>query len=164
MLSEPVEKRRHETAYAAVHAQAPLEALEEVVPGLVREVLEWALGRGALAGWPFTRYVTAREGGPVDLEVGVHVHPRTVGDARVHCGTLPAGRYLTAVHTGPYDRLAVTAREFVARAEAAGWVFDVERTPGTEEWACWAEEYVTDPTEQLDPELWRTVLALKLRD
>ena len=61
------------------------------------------------AGPPFLRYDEVdSDGQPVELEVGVPVDahvPASVaanGDSRVHADALPAGRYLTYLHVGPY--------------------------------------------------------------
>jgi effector-binding domain-containing protein len=163
-LTAPVVVERHEQAYVCAPATVPMAALPVVLPGIFQEVATWARTRGLARGAPFIRYVRVEMDRDLDIEVGVPVPPGTRGDGGLVAGALPAGRYLKATHTGPYERLLDATARFLAFAEERGLAFDTSRGVRGEEWAARLEVYDTDPAVERDPEAWRTVLAFKLAD
>jgi AraC family transcriptional regulator len=99
----------------------------------------------AIAGRPFTRYLTAGPG-LYSLEVGMPVATVPQGEGAVEAGTLPAGPAVVAIHAGPYDQLSETYAALERWVEANGY-----RVGG----APW-ESYITDPADHPDPADWRT--------
>jgi effector-binding domain-containing protein len=77
-------------------------------------------------GPPFLRYERVdSEGEPVELEAGVPVNGGVQGDERVRRNALPAGRYLTYLHVGPYRSetlpdLAAARERLLTWAESHG--------------------------------------------
>jgi AraC family transcriptional regulator len=103
----------------------------------------------AIAGRPFTRYLTTGPG-LYSLEVGMPIATVPQGEARaggaVEAGTLPAGPAAVAMHAGSYDQLSETYAALERWIEANGY-----RVGG----APW-ESYITDPADHPDPADWRT--------
>jgi effector-binding domain-containing protein len=99
----------------------------------------------ALAGHPFTRYLSAGPG-LLTIHIGFHVAAATTGRDDVEAGQLPAGAAIVAVHGGAYDQLSETY------ASAERWMDENGLRPADAPW----EWYVTDPAEHPDPADWRT--------
>lgn len=99
----------------------------------------------ALAGHPFTRYLSAGPG-LLTIEVGFHVSAATPGRDDVEAAQLPAGPAIVAVHGGSYEQLSETY------AAAERWMDENGLRPGDAPW----EWYITDPAEHPDPADWRT--------
>jgi AraC family transcriptional regulator len=99
----------------------------------------------ALAGHPFTRYLSTGPG-LYEIEVGMPLVAAAPGEGDVVAGALPAGPAAVAVHAGPYDQLAETYAALERWIESNGL-----RASG----APW-EYYVTDPGTYPDPAEWRT--------
>jgi effector-binding domain-containing protein len=82
---------------------------------------------------------------------------------------LPAGRYATLVHVGPYNSAEVPDLN-AARAELLGWAreqgaeLDSSKTAqGTAFEAC-VERYFTDASREPDWSKWETELAYLIRE
>jgi effector-binding domain-containing protein len=120
-----------------MHGQITLTHSEEVLTAVVRGRVrpeELATFVPAACGevWSFIRetglprpgrhvalYLDARG----SVEVGAEVSEPFAGNERVHCSRLPAGRVVTAVHFGPYNRLGgthVAIREWCAERGLRG--------------------------------------------
>ncbi len=99
----------------------------------------------AIAGHPFTRYVSTGPG-LYSIEVGVPLAAPASGEGDVEAGFLPTGPAAVAVHAGPYEQLSETYAALERWIEANGL-----RTAGPP----W-ERYLTDPGEHPDPANWRT--------
>jgi effector-binding domain-containing protein len=93
------------------------------------------------------------------MEAGVPVATQVAGNGRVQPGEIPAGRYATVIHAGPYERLVDTTRDLLAWAEENGVQWQAHATGNAEAWAGRFEFYLTDPAEEPDPEKWETELA-----
>jgi AraC family transcriptional regulator len=99
----------------------------------------------ALAGHPFTRYLSAGPG-LLTIEVGFHVSAAAAGGGDIEAGELPGGTAVVAVHGGSYEQLGETY------AAAERWMEEHAVRPADAPW----EWYVTDPAEHPDPSDWRT--------
>jgi effector-binding domain-containing protein len=97
------------------------------------------------AGPPFIRYVKVDMERALEIELGVPVD----GDAHVRSGALPAGRYATLVHVGPYGGLRDAHQALQDWAEEQGF-----------RWSERVETYVTDPRQEPDSSRWETEVAL----
>jgi effector-binding domain-containing protein len=112
------------------------------------------------AGAPFLRYDEVdSDGQPVELEVGVPVDahvPVSVaanGDSRVHADALPAGRYLTYLHVGPY-RSETLPDLAASRERLLTWAEGHELTP-----LSYTEHFRIGPVEERDFTKWETEFA-----
>lgn len=150
--------------YVAIGATVAMESIGEVVPPLLGEVMAWAEDRAEPAGPPFVRYLVIDMARALVLEIGVPVVEPVPGGGRVEAGLLPAGRYLRATHTGPFDRLVEATGQFLDWAAEHRLEFDAWSTDEGHAWSARLEHYPTDPVAEPDPSSWETVLEFRLHD
>src|SRR5580700_7281658 len=116
MLTLPKIVERAEQPYVAIVANVTMHDIGPTARTLLPEVFGWlAARRSAPAGAPFFRYNVIDMARQLEIEFGVPTAAAVNGDARVHPGRLPAGRYASLVHRGPYDEL------YDANAALIGW-------------------------------------------
>jgi effector-binding domain-containing protein len=165
MLSTPEIEQRSEQPYAAITTTAAMGRIGEVASPLIGDVFAWLGSHGIEpAGPPLFRYLAIDMERELELDVGVPVAQPVPADGRVRARSLPAGTYVTAVYTGPYDGLREATAELLAWAEQNGVVWDSEpRAEGGETWGARVEFYLTDPEEQPDSSTWETLLAFQAR-
>lgn len=97
---------------AVIRGRVAPHELPTFVPAACGEV--WTFIRSAGLPRP-GRHVALYLDRQGNIEVGTEVAERFVGNDRVQCSQLPAGRVATTVHFGPYGRLAA------AHAEIRQW-------------------------------------------
>jgi effector-binding domain-containing protein len=126
------------------------DGIAAVVDKAFPELFKW-IGEHDVtpAGPPFIRYWADD-----DIEVGAPVAEPVAGAGAVQPGELPAGRYATLVHVGPYRHDTVPDLA-VARDELMAWT--AER--GLEHGACDVEHYRVGPVEERDWKRWETEFA-----
>jgi effector-binding domain-containing protein len=163
-LSTPTVVTRAERPYVAIGATVTMESIGEVVPRLLGEVLAWAEDHAEPVGAPFVRYLVIDMARALVLEVGVPVAEWVPASGSVEAGLLPAGRYLTATHTGPFDRLVEATGQFLDWAAVRRLEFDAWTTDEGHAWSARLEHYPTDPVAEPDPSRWETVLEFRLSD
>jgi effector-binding domain-containing protein len=164
MLSTPEAEQRSEQQYAAIMTTAAMDEIGPVAAPLIGEVFGWLARHGTEpAGPPLFRYLSIDMEGELELEVGVPVAQEVPADHRVRARSLPAGSYVTAVFTGPYEGLRQATGELLAWAEQNGIVWESEPTTQGEAWGARVEFYLTDPDEEPDPSKWETLLAFQTR-
>jgi effector-binding domain-containing protein len=165
MLSEPKQGRRDGQPYVAIRTEVTLDALPSTLPPLFYEVSAWLEKHGIEpAGPPFFRYLVIDMPSRVVVDTGFPVAGNVPPDDRVRPGAFPAGRYVTAAHTGPFDQLGDATGELLAWADANGIVWDVRRGENGDEWASRTEFYLTNPDQEPDSTKWETELAIKIKD
>jgi effector-binding domain-containing protein len=102
-MGEPTIELRPAQAYLGIGG-----AITDGVPAFVDrafpQLFSWLREHAVEpAGPPFIRYRELdTDGEPLELEVGAPVNIDARGDERVRADALPAGRYLTMLHVGPY--------------------------------------------------------------
>ncbi|MEO8256493.1 MAG: GyrI-like domain-containing protein [Acidobacteriota bacterium] len=145
MLS--IERRELKAEYTLfVRLKAARHELAQAIGNGVGKVYTFAQQAGiALAGHPFTRYLSAGPG-LLTIEVGFYISAAALGGGDVEAGQLPGGPAVVAVHGGPYEQLGETY------AAAERWMEENAVRPADAPW----EWYVTDPAEHPDPSDWRT--------
>jgi effector-binding domain-containing protein len=161
--ANPEIAERAEQPYVAIRANVTMQEL----PGLADrfgEVFGWLAEHGvAPAGPPFFRYNVIDMAHLLNVEAGVPVPAAVEGDGRVLAGVLPAGRYGTAIHVGPYDGLIGAVDDLLRWADSRGLEWDKSSADDGEHWSCRLEIYVTDPGQEPDPARWETRLAFRLK-
>jgi effector-binding domain-containing protein len=159
-MTEPSLETRPAHPYVAIPARAAMAQLPQVIPQLFGEIFAWVGQRQPPQdGPPFVRYLVTDMERELEIEVGIPVATSVQGDGRVAAGELPAGQYLTAVHTGPYDRLTEATGSFLDWAKQHGIVWQTSRRGTDEVWAARLEYYPTDPQKEPDANKWETELA-----
>jgi hypothetical protein len=134
------------------------------------ELFGWLFAHGAApSGPPFLRYHEVDHAGePLDAEAGVPVESAPADtNGRVRADALPAGRYLTALHAGPYTSDAM--RDLGdARSELVAWARENGISYGTEtdrgvEFPCALERFIVGPADDADFTNWQTEFAYLIR-
>jgi effector-binding domain-containing protein len=125
---------------AVIRSRVPIKELPKFVPAACGEV--WSFIRSAGLPRPGRHMALYLNDGFV--EVGAEVSETFTGNDRIHCSQLPAGRVVTTVHFGPYQRLSG------AHAAIREWcVSHGHRCSGVswEIYGHWEESWNTDPSK-----------------
>ena len=168
MEHEPKIESRAEQPYVGIAAKAGNEAeVRGAVDRSFPELFGWFASHGIdPAGPPFIRYLElSHEGQPLRFELGVPTEAGPDADGPVQAGTLPAGRYLTYLHVGPYTHAEVPdlhdARSLVAAwAAREGVTLESAATPRGTAFEANVEHYRTDASREPDWSRWETELAV----
>jgi effector-binding domain-containing protein len=150
MLSTPEIVSRPDQSFAAIRISLDRSEIPSKAPPLIGEVAGWLAAKGAgPVGAPFFSYLEMPEDGPMVMEVGFPTAKLLAGDSRVRTGTIPAGRFATLIHTGPYDGL------YQANVALGEWLGKVgspircrKTPPANTTRPCWRS---TPPTRQPNP-------------
>lgn len=129
------------------------------------EMLGWFERHRIVPGDPqLVRYrVVDYNTGNVEIEVGIPAEiDQSLKDLRIRRAEIPAGRYITAVHTGPYDTLVESTAELLAWARENRVSLDVADYGKVTHWGCRVERYLLAPPNELRPEAWRTEISILL--
>jgi effector-binding domain-containing protein len=168
----PLIQQRASQPYVGILAQATSE--EEFRAAVHRgfpELFGWLRENGIQpAGPPFIRYLeVAGDGQPLRFEFAAPTTAEVSPSGPVEAGALPAGRYATLLHVGPYTSAEVPdlgdARDELldwARGQGIEWNGS-ETANGTEFEAC-VERYLNDAASEPDWSKWRTELAYLVSD
>jgi effector-binding domain-containing protein len=149
--------------YAGITKRVTMNQIGEQLPPLHGEVFGWLAARGiSPAGAPFFKYNVIDMEGELEIEVGVPVAEAVPGDERVRAGLLPAGRYATVTHVGPYEELMDATARLLSWGGEQGVKWDA--SDDQRRWGARLECYETDPREQPDPATWVTELRFRLAD
>jgi effector-binding domain-containing protein len=163
MSTTPQITERTAQPYVAIGAEVTMEQL----PGLadqLGEVFSWLAERGlAPAGPPFSGTTSSTWNGSSTSKPACQCRQQSRVGKSVTAGVLPAGRYATTVHVGPYDGLTGAVDNLLQWAQAHGLEWDKSPAGDGEHWGCRLEIYLTNPAEQPDPAKWETQLAFRLK-
>ena len=155
---EPKIEQRSTQPYAGIRETTAPDGIPAVVDAGFPELFGWLAERGLEpAAAPFIRYHALGE--TLDLELGVPLAATVESGGRVAPGELPAGRWATTVHVGPYGGLQAAWDAF------GTWVREQGAEPDADgaTYRGFVEHYRTDPSTGPDSAKWETELALLLR-
>lgn len=160
MFREPTLEERPARRYVAISETVAMDTLGPAIGRLTGEVFGW-LHSHAIApdGPPFVRYLVVDMPKRLEIEVGVPIAAPHPGDQRVAGGELPAGRYATLLHVGPYPELMAATGHLLSWAATNGVTWAKTDEPDDERWRARLEFYLTDPQETADPQRYETELA-----
>jgi effector-binding domain-containing protein len=168
-MTEPQIQQRPALPYLGIAGRVT-NGVPALVDRAFPELFGWLGDHGVEpAGPPFIRYRELdTDGEPLELEVGVPVDGEPEGDERVRAGVLPAGRYLTLMHVGPYRSetlpdLAVARARLIDWAAKRGIVYSRETDRGST-LPCCLERYLIGPMEEPDFTKWETEFAYLVLD
>jgi effector-binding domain-containing protein len=177
-MSEPTIELREAELYLGIRAVVT-HGIRDFADAAFPELFGWLFANGAApAGPPFLRYHEVDHAGePLEAEAGVPIAPGVEGgrpsggaaggNGRVRFDSLPAGRYLTALHVGPYTSDAM--RDLGdARSELVAWARENGISYGTEtdrgvEFPCALERFIVGPADDADFTNWQTEFAYLIR-
>jgi effector-binding domain-containing protein len=159
-MTEPTIQERQEQSYVAISRRVSMDELGSTIPPLLGDVFGWIAKQGLTqAGPPFFRYVVLNMPGDMVVAAGVPIAEPVAGEDEIEAGTVPAGRYVTAVHTGHPDELEAATGQLLAWADAHDVTWPMHREADGEHWDARYEFYLDSPDEQPDMTKWRTQLA-----
>jgi effector-binding domain-containing protein len=162
MTTEPRIQSRAAQPYVAIRRSVTMRTIPEIADR-IPEVFAWLAARGLEpAGAPFLRYRVIDMDRQMDIEAGVPVATAIEGDKHVISGILPAGRYATVTHVGPFDKLIDVTGGLLEWAAREGLAWDMAETENGQEWGCRLELYLTNPIDEPDMGKWETKLAFRL--
>lgn len=161
MLTEPIIKTRTAEPYAAKVIEVTQPEIAAKAPPLIQDVMDWVKANGGeLAGPPFFNYFEFLQGGRMKMAVGrATANPMTAASG-VSTGILPAGRYASVTHTGPYSELSEAYMALDKWMKSNGFVAAGEENGSSVVGATRLEIY-RDPGIGTPPV---TELAFRLRD
>ena len=162
MDNEPRIEERAAQPYAGIRATTPPDDVPGVVARGCPELVAWLAARDVPpAGAPFIRFHVL--GDELELELGVPLATPVAGEGRIAAGMLPAGRWLTLLHVGPFSGLEAGHDALKRWARERDVALAVRETDRGAAWAGCVERYLVDPREQPDSSKWETELAYLLR-
>jgi effector-binding domain-containing protein len=168
-MTEPTIEQRPAHPYLGIAGRIT-DGVPAFVDKAFPELFGWLGERGIKpSGPPFIRFRELdAQGEPLEIETATPVEGETQGDERVSAGILPAGRYLTLLHRGPYRSESApdlaTAREQLTNwAADKGIVYSRETSRGTT-LPCALERYLIGPVEEPDFTKWETEFAYLILD
>ncbi|HET6318940.1 MAG TPA: GyrI-like domain-containing protein [Chloroflexota bacterium] len=161
MHSQPQIDQRTEQPYMGIRLITPWQQLPTVIPQSIGEVFGF-LGQHGVEprGAPFIRYHVIDMERELDVEIGVPVDAVVSANGRVAPGSFPAGRYVSLIHTGPYDQLVQANAALLDWAAQNNLTLDHHPTERGDAFASRYESYLSEPEEK--PE--RTEVAIRLAD
>ena len=160
---------RPEQHYVSLHHTVSMDGFSDVIDAGFPELFGWLGQRDvAPASAPLIRYDRIDMARTLDIELTVPISPADAtclrGDDRVKVGTLPAGRYATLRHVGPYDGLIAANAALQAWATENDVTFDVAPSDSGERWGGRIEIYTTNPAAEPDQSKWEVDISYRLAD
>jgi effector-binding domain-containing protein len=169
MLDQPRVVTRSAQPYLAV-ARVVTDSVPRAVEAAFAELVRWMREQGVVpTGPPFIRVPEVDlHGQPLSLEAGLPVAPGVVAADGVVAAELPAGRYATLVHVGPYCRRRGPgiddARLTLVLWTARHGLTYGHPTPRGEALICCVDHLQVGPGVEPDRMRWQTELAYLLVD
>jgi effector-binding domain-containing protein len=165
VLTDPKIVERDEQPYMGIRTSVTMQGISGFIDESFPEVFAYLEARGVQpTGAPLVRYNLIDMERQLEIEVGVPVADALPGDGRIFAAVLPAGRYGTLTHVGPYDGLIDANAALQRWAEEQGLVWAMSETEEGDRFESRVEVYLTDPGSEPDPEKWETEVAYLLAD
>lgn len=163
MSQPPQVTERAAQDYAGIPVTVTMATFPAAADTTFPELIGWLGENGVMpAGPPFIRYHVIDMAAELEIEFGWPVAAPVSGSGRVRPGVLPAGRYVTLLHVGPYDGLV--AANGALQDWAAQQGIALEHSPDGRRWHGRVEHYRTDPAAEPDPARWETEVAYLISD
>jgi RNA polymerase sigma-70 factor, ECF subfamily len=163
-MTEPQIQQREALPYLAIRSEVT-NGVPAVADTAFPQLFAWLSRHGIEpAGPPFIRYMEVdRDGEPLEIEVAAPTASGAEADGQVRADSLPAGRYVTALHKGPYRSeqvpdLGDAQAALKSWIEQQGLVTGRPSERGTE-LPCAVEHYKVGPPMEQDWTKWETELA-----
>lgn len=160
-MQQPQITQRAAQSYVAIPVTVRMQDFAAAIDRGFPELFAWLTDHSlAPTGPPFIRYLRVDMNGELAVELAAPVDGTASVNERVRGGMLPAGRYVTLLHTGPYEDLvqANAAVQQWASERGLDWAMDGET------WRGRVEHYLTDPAHEPDPSRRQTEVAYLLTD
>ncbi|MBV8211922.1 MAG: GyrI-like domain-containing protein [Verrucomicrobia bacterium] len=163
MITAPKVVERSEQPYVAVKSVVTMAEIGVAAGKFLGEIFGWVTGHGLTpAGAPFFKYNVIDMEHGLEIEFGIPTASLVAGDDRVLAGVLPAGRYASLIHQGPYEQLYEANAALLDWIKEQGLEIEVQGSPEGDRFGCRLEIYLTDPGAEKDPDKWETEVAIRL--
>jgi effector-binding domain-containing protein len=163
MNDEPQISERAPVTYAGLPVTVTMASFASAADAGFPELFGW-LGEHGIepVGPPLIRYHVIDMEADLEIEFGVPVAAAVPDDGRVRTGVVPGGRFVTLLHTGPYDGL------IGANAALQDWSgrqgISLQSSDHGRQWRARVEHYLTDPAAEPDTARWQTEVAYLIGD
>ena len=165
MKHEPQIQQRAAQPYVGIRMPVTMEGFAEAVDTSFPKVFGWLAKHGITpTGPPFVRYLVIDMETELEIELAVPVGEEVEGDGRVRSDVLPAGRYVTLRHIGPFDALTATNATLQQWAQQRGIALDSWDKDRGSAWRGRVEHFLTDPSTEPDPAKWEVEVAYYIRE
>jgi effector-binding domain-containing protein len=169
-MSEPRIQERAEQPYLGIRREVT-DGIAAAVDTAFPQLFGWLGEHGVTPlGPPFIRFNELDQAGePLEIEVAAPVSNREPPEeGPVHAGALPAGRYATLLHVGPYRSETATDLRDAQTALTAwmaerGVAYSLPSERGLK-LPCSVQHYRVGPHEESDWTKWETELAFLVLD
>lgn len=167
MSEQPRITEREAEPYVAIRSETASEAeFRRAVDSGYPRLFGWLAENGVSpTGAPFIRFHEVDDDGqPLAFELAAPVAETVDGGDEVVASELPAGRYATLLHVGPFSHDEVPDLA-AARAELLAWIERQGLEPASSAsergvaLRAYVERYLTDPSSEPDWSKWETELA-----
>jgi effector-binding domain-containing protein len=163
VTEQPQVTQRAPQPYVAVPFTVTMATFPQAADTGFPELFAWLGEHGITpSGPPFIRYRVIDMAGELEIEIGAPVAQAQPGSGRVQAGELPGGRYVTLVHTGPYDGLVAANGALQDWARQQG--IALESSDGERRFRGRVEFYPTDPSQEPDTAKWQVEIAYLVSD
>jgi effector-binding domain-containing protein len=164
ILTEPKVESRPEQPYMGIHLWIPSKELSGWTTKLLKELTKWMSKEGIEASGPaFHRFYVINMGKEFDLEVGIPVKVSVAGNDRVKPNIIQAGRYANLTYTGRNNAYKGN-KALVEWARDNGVPWDRWDDPRGDAFRCRYESYLSNRLTEADKKMWRTNVAIKVKD
>lgn len=151
MPSEPAIVHRTEQPYIGIAQKVTMQTFDQAAARIPR-LFAWLEARGLTPdGPPFFKLNVIDMERELQVEAGVPIAAATRPGDDIHCGVLPAGRYLALTSIGSSDEHIAAIAGLFDWAEAQGLTLERSDSDAGSTWACRLEVLLTDPSQEPDP-------------
>jgi effector-binding domain-containing protein len=153
-------------SYVLREHSVAMRDLAEVTREGLASIAEETARRGLIvAGPPFVRYRRIDMAGTLDIDTGIPVLQPDDGSAEgLRLDRIPAGRYASVVHHGPYDGLLAANTALIRWGEDNDIRWAMRETNIGLFFSCRLEVFRAGPVQSPDPASWQTEVAILIAD
>lgn len=162
MLTLPMLVDRDAMHYAAVAQEVRIPFGEAIGP-LMDEAAGYLAGAGVGDFGPAVFRYDVIDMPRLEMQFGFVTPNAVAGNARVKPGVLPAGRYVTVTHVGPYDDLESATAMVIGWARQKRIEWDSTPAANGERFGSRFEIYLNGPMDEPDPQKWQTEIWIRTR-
>jgi len=164
MITQPKVVARDAQPYVGLSRTVKIP-FGDVVDATMPKLFQWLGEHGVEpVGPPFFKYNVIDMARGLEIEFAAPTAAVQAGGDGAVAGELPAGRYATLTHHGPYDQLMAATAALLDWIEQQGLAVDAAPSPEGDRFVARFEVYTNDPREVPDPKDWETELWMKLKD
>lgn len=163
MLTLPAKTRRKKQPYLSIRSQLQRRNLRRQALLFFSELRDFMAVRAIDDSGPgFLRYHTVGADGELDIEFGYFTSRVHSGGGPIRSGMLPAGLFMTAEWTGPYERLSDIHAMLPGWAAENSVTWQMSQQGNETAYGCRLEIFHTTPRHVENEQEFRTEIAILL--